>query len=127
MHSHPTLLKKINEFLPRRILKSLPREIVVVEITKRKSRNINRAYRKKNKPANVLSFRYGVRYGEILICPDIIRTEARASGSSYARQRAWMVVHGVLHLAGMHHEKSEIISRKAEKIEQRILQKIFGK
>lgn len=127
MDSSPVLLKKIKNALPKKLCMSLPREVALVEISKEKSRTINRAYRKKNKPANVLSFRYGPAYGEILLCPNVIRKEARASGNSYARQRAWMAVHGMLHVSGMHHEKSKSISKKADKIETRVLQKIFGK
>lgn len=127
MDSSIVLLKKIRNALPKQFRESLPREVALIEISKEKSRTINRTYRKKNKPANVLSFRYGSAYGEILLCPDVIRKEARASGNSYSRQRAWMVLHGILHMAGIHHERSEAVLRRVEKIERKVLQKMFGK
>lgn len=119
------LIKKILCAFPKRIRNASLWEITVVVISEAKSKRLNRIYRKKNEPANVLSFRYGPKYGEILISPDVIRKEARAAGNSYRFQRVWMIVHGMLHLAGVHHEKSRNAARHFAQIEQRVLQKIF--
>lgn len=120
------LIKKILYAFPKRIRDASPREINVVEISEAKSKRLNRIYRKKNEPANVLSFRYGSKYGEILISPDVVRKESHAAGNSYRFQRAWMIVHGMLHLAGVHHEKSRREARRAEKIEKGVLKKLLG-
>ena len=69
------------------------------------SRALNRRYRKKDKPTNVLSFPYddpGV-LGDIVICAAVVRREAREQGKSAAAHWAHMVVHGVLHLLGFDH------------------------
>lgn len=97
----------------------------IVEVTARGSKKLNLVYRNKNKPTNVLSFRYDSAYGEILICPDVIRKEAKKQGNSYRFQMTWMIVHGILHLAGVHHERSLQQARRVEKIEEQILGQLF--
>ena len=100
---------------------------MIVPISKKISQKINLSYRKKNKPANVLSFRYGQDYGEILVCPEVVRHEAKKQGNSMKYQFAWMVLHGILHLAGMHHEKSSAVARKVDRIEGVVLRKLTVK
>ena len=99
--------------------------IAVISLSVQKSRELNRIYRKKNKSANVLSFRYDSQYGEILVCAQIIRREARTRGNLYARQMTWMVAHGMLHLAGLHHEEYKSVAKRVEKLEQQILGTLF--
>jgi probable rRNA maturation factor len=111
--------------LPRTIRRKLPRTIRVVPVSSSLSWALNRRYRKKNAPANTLSFRYGPAYGEILLCPTLIRREAKARGNSIRYQMTWMVIHGMLHLAGMHHERSAITAKKVERLERTILDQLF--
>ncbi|OGZ98434.1 MAG: rRNA maturation RNase YbeY [Candidatus Sungbacteria bacterium RIFCSPHIGHO2_02_FULL_47_11] len=111
------------KLLPVALRKKLPREVVVVHIGEKDSRRLNRRYRKKNRSTNVLSLRYGPDYGEILVCPTVIRQEAKRSSVPYKYQMTKMVVHAMVHLAGIHHEKSRNMSRRFERLEQRILKK----
>jgi len=78
-------------------------------------RRLNRDWRGKDKPTNVLSFPAGepvaadgesVLLGDIVICAPVIRREAREQGKRPAAHWAHMVIHGVLHLAGYDHEKA---------------------
>lgn len=110
--------------LPPAVQRRLPRDIKIIEASERESRRLNRIYRKKNKPANVLSFRYGPDYGEIILCPEVIRKEAKWQGNSYRFQKNRMIVHGLLHLAGIHHEKSARVREKFEQLEQQLLKKL---
>jgi probable rRNA maturation factor len=69
------------------------------------SRALNRRYRKKDKPTNVLSFPYddpGL-LGDIVICAAVVNREAREQGKRREAHWAHMVVHGVLHLLGFDH------------------------
>lgn len=93
------------------------------------SRNLNRTYRGKDKPTNVLSFpadvppqgvraaSYGldVPLGDLAICAPVVAREAREQGKSPRAHWAHMVVHGVLHLLGYDHEND----RDAEAMESR--------
>jgi len=69
------------------------------------SRALNRRYRKKDKPTNVLSFPYddpGL-LGDIVICAAVVNREAREQGKRREAHWGHMVVHGVLHLLGFDH------------------------
>jgi len=77
-----------------------------------KSKEINKKYRGKNKPANVLAFPYSKNEGEILITPQVIKKEAKDFGMSVGAFERFLVIHGMLHLKGMRHGG---IMEKAEK------------
>ncbi len=69
------------------------------------SRRLNRRYRKKDRPTNVLSFPYDDpgELGDVVICAAVVNREAREQGKRPAAHWAHMVVHGVLHLRGYDH------------------------
>lgn len=119
---NPELLyKKIKRVFPRNLKQKLPKIVRVVLIDKETSRSLNARLRKKRKATNVLSFRYDVSYGEILVCPPVIRADARAQHNSYVFQMTWMIVHGMIHLSGLHHEHSRVLAGKVTRIEHEIL------
>ena len=69
-------------------------------------RRLNRDFRGKDKPTNVLSFPGGLDYaGDIAIAYGVTGKEAKAAAKSLADHAAHLVVHGVLHLAGYDHER----------------------
>ena len=89
------------------------------------SRQLNRTYRGKDKPTNVLSFpgaseARGRRpepfeLGDLAICAPVVAREAREQDKDARSHWAHMVVHGVLHLLGYDHESD----RDAEAMESR--------
>ncbi len=88
------------------------REIAVRIVAPRESRELNRRWRGKDQPTNVLSFpaRRGTAgdtylpLGDLVICADVVKREALRDGKPVAAHWAHMVVHGALHLAGYDHE-----------------------
>jgi probable rRNA maturation factor len=81
------------------------REITLRVVGGPESRSLNRRYRSKDKPTNVLSFPSdapGV-LGDLVICAPVVNREAREQGKPAAAHWAHMVVHGVLHLLGFDH------------------------
>jgi len=94
-------------------------KLSVVEMTLRivdvnEMTHLNETYRKKSGPTNVLSFPFtnppGMTLpllGDIIICADIIRDEAKAQGKSLEAHWAHMVIHGCLHLLGYDHLNDE--------------------
>ena len=72
-----------------------------------KLRTLNRDFRGKDKPTNVLSFpaapnRDGYQ-GDIVLAYGVTAREAKSAGKSLGDHAAHLVVHGVLHLAGYDH------------------------
>lgn len=121
------LILHLRKSLPKSLGRRLPQKIKLVKVSARESRKLNLIYRKKNQPANALSFFYDDSYGEILVCPEIIRKEAKKQGNSYQYQMTWMILHGMIHLAGVHHENSQKVARKMTGLEQKILEQLAGK
>jgi probable rRNA maturation factor len=66
-------------------------------------RELNRRFRRKNKPTDVLSFPRPSG-GDIAISAQIARDNARLYGHSIAEELKILVLHGMLHLAGYDHE-----------------------
>jgi probable rRNA maturation factor len=72
-------------------------------------RRLNREFRGKDYPTNVLAFAYsgqGALAGDIVLCAPVIRQEAQARGLRLAAHYAHLVVHGMLHLQGYDHERT---------------------
>ncbi|MGH8305488.1 MAG: rRNA maturation RNase YbeY, partial [Steroidobacteraceae bacterium] len=89
------------------------------------SRRLNARFRGRDAPTNVLSFpaarlpravRACLRpLGDLVICPRILRGEARAQQKTLRAHWAHLVVHGSLHLIGYDHEHA----RQARRMERR--------
>ena len=118
---------KVVSLLPKTLKNHLPRDIAVISVGPKESQKLNSIYRGKDKVTNVLSIRYDAEYGEIILCPSVIRIEAKAHGNPIDYQFAWMVVHGMIHLAGIHHEVSEGAQKRVDRLEKQVLTKFFGK
>ncbi|MEK7588258.1 MAG: rRNA maturation RNase YbeY [Patescibacteria group bacterium] len=81
-------------------------------IGEKKSKEINFKYRGKNNPTNILSFPLSKTEGEILICPNVVKTQLKLWNKNYRDFTGFLVIHGMLHLKGMEHGA---IMEKAEK------------
>jgi probable rRNA maturation factor len=90
----------------------------------RKLRALNRTFRDKDKPTNVLSFPGGDGYaGDIAIAYGVASKEAKSAGKSLADHAIHLVVHGVLHLAGHDHMKAKQ-AKAMEGLEVKILERM---
>lgn len=95
-------------------------EITLRLVDAAESQTLNRDFRGKDKPTNVLSFPMGEPdyLGDIVICAPVVAAEAVEQGKPARAHWAHMVVHGVLHLLGHDHiaddeaEKMEALERK---------------
>jgi probable rRNA maturation factor len=85
-------------------------------------RRLNRTYRKKTYPTNVLTF----HTGDVVLCDAVIRREAKQQGKSLRAHYAHLVIHGALHARGYDHEKKRDAARM-EAREIRLLRRLgFG-
>ncbi len=87
----------------------------------------NRDYRKKNEPTDILSFpaievfREKGFLGELVICLPILRAQAKALKHSVEWELEVLLIHGVLHLLGLDHEKSKKQAAQMAQWESKIL------
>ena len=96
-------------------------EMSVALVGPREIRKLNREFRGKDDPTDVLSFEmdgpYGEMVGEVVICP---------SCASLDMEIEELVVHGTLHLTGMDHgedfEGSEMFS-----VQETVMEKARGR
>jgi probable rRNA maturation factor len=84
---------------------------------------LNRTFRKKGYPTNVLSFPYGGGSGDVVLCHPVIAREAKAQGKTLRAHYAHLVVHGILHLRGHDHLRRSAAARM-ENAEIRILRRL---
>lgn len=104
--------------------------LTVALMSDRGVQRLNRDFRGKAKPTNVLSFpadrmpgprvQSGVALGDIALALGVIRREAREQGKTTADHLAHLMVHGVLHLLGYDHE-TEREAERMEKLERKAL------
>lgn len=88
-------------------------EVSVMLVDAAAMKTLNRDYRGKDKPTNVLSFPAGELdglpgdeprpMGDVVLCPSVVLAEAREQDKPAEQHWAHLCVHGALHLAGYDH------------------------
>jgi probable rRNA maturation factor len=87
-------------------------------------REMNRQFRDKNAPTDVLSFPSeggGLQLGDIAICVPVALAQAQEYGHSPQRELTFLAVHGLLHLLGLDHELRTADGTIMEEIQNEIL------
>lgn len=104
-------------------------EVSVVIVTDDAIQVLNRDWRQKDKPTDVLSWPQsepdeplGCFLGDVVISRDTAERQALARGWELADELALLLVHGILHLLG-HEDDTEEGSEKMKGIERRTLGK----
>jgi probable rRNA maturation factor len=118
----------------RRELKLSRREVTVCFVEDREIAKLNRQFRGKPKPTDVLSFpangtgaldflhANGASFlGDIAISPQAARRNAKVFGRTLDEEIRILILHGVLHLAGYDHEVDD---GEMERIEMRLRKKL---
>ncbi len=85
-------------------------ELTIRLVDEDESQELNRTYRHKDKPTNVLSFPMELPdyieeplLGDLVICAPIVAQEAEEQGKPCLDHWAHMIIHGTLHLLGYDH------------------------
>jgi len=102
------------------------KQISVALVLPQEIRKMNLVYRAKDKVTDVLSFELDDKYvlGEIIICLDQAKKQAKGKKNSIKHELQLLTVHGILHLLGYDHEKNEKEFLRQTKMEEKILSKL---
>lgn len=81
---------------------------------------LNKTYRKKNKPTDILSFEPSEpnSLGELVICLPVIEAQAKEHHMKVWEELGYMLTHGVLHLLGYDHEHGGVAAKKMYKAQE---------
>jgi rRNA maturation RNase YbeY len=88
--------------------------VSIVFVEEKEIKTLNAIYRRKGKATDILSFNYDLGYnkkkgnnieGELIICPQIVLSDAKENKVKFDQQLAFVISHGVLHLLGVNHSK----------------------
>jgi probable rRNA maturation factor len=105
-------------------------ELTIRLVEPEESQQLNNQFRGQNKPTNVLSFPFEVPegitlnlLGDLVICVDIMKNEAKLQNKNLFDHWAHLVIHGCFHLLGFDHI-SDIEAVEMEGIEVAALAKL---
>lgn len=86
-----------------------PAEITVRIVDADEGRALNRDFRAKDYPTNVLTFDYQREptvVADLVLCGPVLRREAQEQGLALVDHYAHLIVHGALHAQGHDHEQA---------------------
>ena len=102
-------------------------ELTIRVVNYKESQVLNKKYRRKNRPTNILSFAVNDQatnyLGDLVICAPLVKKEAREQNKLLLHHYAHLTIHGALHLLGYgHHTKKQ--AEIMEKLEIKFLRKL---
>jgi probable rRNA maturation factor len=120
--SSPGFKSGLTRFLSRaRLAVGLPGEVEVLLADDQTLRRLNKEFRGKNKPTDVLSFPTPAEIadhhaGDLAISLEIAARQAEAFGHTLVDEVRILILHGLLHLSGEDHETDdgEMAAREAD-------------
>ena len=105
------ILNEIGCFLKCRKIISLKCELLIgfKNLPSEKIKKLNKDYRNKNEPTDILSFGYefnkNLLEGDLVLCWDVIKKNAKEDKIKPEQELRKNLIHGCLHLVGMEHSK----------------------
>lgn len=115
--------------LKKRKIKVSGQQLSLVFLNAIEMKKLNRMFRSKNKPTDVLSFspsgslssKRG-ELGEIVLCTSYIK---KMNQGSVRERTAYAILHGILHLLGFEHEKDIQSAQKMYHIQDQIFETFY--
>ena len=102
-------------------------EMAIRIVGEEEGQQLNRDYRQKDYPTNVLTFDYctgPVMMADLVLCAPVVAREAAEQGKTLADHYAHLLVHGTLHAQGWDHETSEADAQAMEAREVEVLARL---
>jgi len=111
-------------------------ELGIMLVGDQRMRGLNRRYRGKDRTTDVLAFAMRKAFtlhalrltpdmlGDVVISVPTAWRQAKEARRSLDEELAWLLVHGILHLCGYDHARSEREARRMHRRERMILRSI---
>jgi len=111
-------------------------ELGIMFVGDQRMRGLNRRYRGKDRTTDVLAFAMRDAFmphasrlmpdmlGDVVISVPTAWRQGKEAGRSLDEELAWLLVHGILHLCGYDHERSEKEARRMHRRERMLLRLI---
>jgi probable rRNA maturation factor len=105
-------------------------ELSIALVSDAQIKRLNKRYRNKDKPTDVLSFPIGEKVedwlilGDIVISVDTAKRQAQELGHSLEEELKRLLVHGLVHLLGYDHELGGEEEKKFFELEEFILREL---
>ena len=114
-------LKNLENILKKKV--HLNKNISIALVSEKEIKDLNKVYRNKNKITDVLSFSIDSEdvLGEVLICLKQAKRQAKINHKTNKLELQLLTTHGILHLLGYDHERSDKDALEQERLEQEIL------
>ncbi len=100
--------KEFLKGVAKKVLKGEKRkeiDLSIAFIGEARIRKLNKKYRNNNKITDVLSF--GDELNEIVICLREIKKNAKTYNSTFKKELARVLIHGIFHLLGYNHKEMQ--------------------
>jgi probable rRNA maturation factor len=122
--------KLTKELLARKVLSQAQSklELTIVFLNQVPAKKLNFSFRQKNYATDVLSFpgdQAQGSLGELILCPQVLKAQAKEHEMSFQAELGYMVIHGVLHLLGFDHEQTEYQAKKMFRLQDQIFDKLL--
>jgi probable rRNA maturation factor len=92
-----------------------PSAVTVTFLSRPRMRQLNRAWKRRNRPTDVIAFALplpdGTLAADVYICPAEARAEAMARGLAPREELIRLMVHGTLHVLGYDHPETSARTR----------------
>lgn len=113
-------VQKIVDFVLKEEGKDFPGCLSIAAVDEEEIRSLKKRFFHQDVCTDVISFFYGFSdeddiWGEIIICPAVVKQEAHVRGESEERALSIVLIHGLLHILGYEDEDAE----KARVMEER--------
>ncbi len=96
------------------VLEKEKKDLSIVLVGETRIKKINKKYRNKNQPTDVLAFQ---DLNEIIICVQQVRKNAKKFNLVFKEELFRVLIHGILHILGYNHKKNEEAKKMFKKQE----------
>lgn len=103
------------------------RELTLVFLDKKPAQKINNEFRGRDYATDVLSFDSmdPGSFGELVICPEVLKKQAKEHKLSFQKELGYMLLHGTLHLLGYDHETNEKDAKEMFDLQDAIFERLL--